>query len=138
MAKAKGRAQERRLPEISGAPEVDEASQDADEEEDGEVEVFHVPLTDEDRIVVRLVTGLRSQLLDFALTQQVRDGGQWYDVVRYDCAHDEVHVDRFRKGRRGSVKKSVCGLDQIEDGYEIANNAIFDGWEENRRRYFNG
>jgi hypothetical protein len=138
MTKAKGRAKERRLPEISGAPEVDEASEDADEEKDGKLDVIPMPLTEEDRIILRMVTGLRGQLLDFALTQQVRDGGQWRDVVRYDCAHGKVHMDRFTKGQSGATKKEICGLEQIEEGYEIAKDAIFDGWEENRWRYFYG
>jgi hypothetical protein len=138
MTKAKGRAQERRLPKISGAPEVNQPSQDADEEEEGQVEVIPMPLTDEDRIILRMETGLRGQLLDFAFVQQVKDGGQWQDVVRYDCEHDTVHMHRFTKGGTGTSRKEICGLDQIEEGYEIVNNAIFDGWEENRRRYFYG
>jgi hypothetical protein len=141
MTKAKGRPQrERGLPEISGAPEADEASPDAEEEaeEYGTLEDYPIYLTEDDRAHVRTVRGLRKQLLDFALVQQVKVDGKWCDVVRYDCAHDEVHVDTYRKGRKKPTKKKVCGLDEIEDGYNRAEAAIFDRWQENRRRYFNG
>jgi hypothetical protein len=140
MTKAKGRhRREAGLPEISGAPEIPKTSPGVDEEpEFGEVEEFKAPLGDDDRVVVRLVTGMRGQLLDFALIQQVRDGGRWRDVVRYDCAHGEVHEDRYVKGRKGATKKEICHLGEIEDGYKYADKAVFDRWEENRRRYFNG
>lgn len=45
-------------------------------------------LSADDRALVRMVTGSRAQLLDFAVVQQVQDGGRWRDVVRYDCAQD--------------------------------------------------
>lgn len=140
MTKAKGRhRQERGLPEISGAPEVAKAPLDADEEDEyGDPQEFKVPLGDDDRAVVRMVFGMRGQLLDFALVQQLRDGGRWRDVVRYDCSHGEVHEDRYVKGQRGATKKEICGLGEIEDGYKVAEDAIFEGWEENRRRYFDG
>jgi len=140
VTKAKGRhRRESQLPEISGAPEVAEASPDADEgDEPGKVEEYKAPLGESDRVVVRIVIGMRGQLLDFALIQQVRDGERWRDVVRYDCSHGEVHEDRYMKGQKGATKKEICGLAEIEDGYKIAEDAIFDGWEENRRRYFDG
>lgn len=141
MTKAKGRHQrESRLPEISGAPEVDETLSDAEEEaeEHGTPEDYPIFLTENDRAHVRTVRGSRKQLLDFAVLQQVKVDGEWCDVIRYDCAHDEVHVDIYRKGRKKPTKKKVCGLDEIEDGYNQAEAAIFDRWEENRRRYFHG
>jgi hypothetical protein len=36
------------------------------------------------------------------------------------------------------MKREVCGLDEIEDGYGRAMVALFDGWVENRRRYLDG
>jgi len=141
MTKPKGRhRRESRLQEISGAPEVEETPSNADdpEEEYGTLEDYPIHLTEDDRAYVRTVRGSRRQLLDFAVLQQVKVDGEWRDVVRYDCAHDEVHVDTYRKGRKKPTKKNVCGLDEIEDGYSQAEAAIFDRWEENRRRYFNG
>ena len=102
MAKAKGRTQERRLPKISGAPEVNQPSQDADEEEEGQVEVIPMPLTDEDRIILRMETGLRGQLLDFAFVQQVKDGGQWQDVVRAELAQSGRKSAVSIKSKKGT------------------------------------
>jgi hypothetical protein len=141
MTKKKGRQDEKRLPEISGAPELNEASPDADEEaeEFGKIEEYPIYLADDDRALVRMVTGSRGQLLDFAVVQQVHDDDGWSDVVRYDCAHGDVHVHSYRKGRNEPTgKRKICGLDEIEDGYKRAEAAIVDRWEENRRRYFNG
>lgn len=140
MTKPKGRhRQESRLREISGAPEVANAAPDADEEDEfGEVQEYKIPLGENDRVVLRMVIGMRGQLLDFALVQQVLDGGRWSDVVRYDCSHGEVHEHRFVKRQRSTIKKEICGLTEIEDGYKVAEDVIFDGWEENRRRYFDG
>jgi hypothetical protein len=140
MTKAKGRhRRESRLPEISGAPEVSEEALDADDEEEfGKLEEYLLYLSDDDRALVRMVTGSRSQLLDFAVVQQVHDGGRWHDVVRYDCAHGDVHVHSYWKGRKQPTKKTICSLDEIEDGYKQAETVVVDRWEENRRRYFNG
>ncbi len=140
MTKAKGRhRRESRLPEISGAPEVEADPPDVDDaEEHVEQMDFPIFLTDDDRGHVRVVTGSWGQLVDFAVAQQVRVDGEWHDVLRYDCAHGTVHLDQYRKGRKKPTKKAVCGLDQIEEGYKEAEEAIFDHWEENRRRYFDG
>jgi hypothetical protein len=139
MAKAKGRhRRESRLPEISGAPEVEEPPTNVgDVEEHHTFDDYPVYLTDDDRAHVRTVSGSRGQLIDFAVVQQVRVDGEWRDVLRYDCAHGEIHLHRYRQGRK-PIKRAVCGLDQIEEGYSRADHAIFGQWQENRRRYFDG
>ncbi len=140
MTKAKGRhRQETGLSEISGAPEVDETPLDAD----GTIEITHtetyvIDLGSDDRIAVRLELGSWKQLVDFAMVQKIRIDGRWRDVVRYDCAHGEVHVHYYRRGQKPPIKKRICGLSDIEDGYKQAETALFDAWEENRRRYFDG
>ncbi|MGH2771497.1 MAG: DUF7718 family protein [Actinomycetota bacterium] len=64
--------------------------------------------------------------------------GTWQDVVRYDCAHEEVHVHFFARGSRKSTKKRVADLSDIKIGYEEAAKRLYDDWMENRRRYFHG
>jgi hypothetical protein len=140
MTKAKGRhRRESRLPEISGAPEANEAPTDADAaDEDVTVEDYPIYLDVDDRAHLHTVRDSRNQLVSFAVMQQIRVDGKWRNVVRYDCAHGEVHVHVYRKGRKEPTKKKVCGLDEIEDGYAEADAAIFGRWQENRRRYFDG
>jgi hypothetical protein len=139
MTKKKGRQDEKRLPAISGGPEINEASDDIDgEEEPTTTERFLIDLGDDDRVAVRLEIGSWGQLVDFAVVQQTRDGQRWRDVVRYDCSHGDVHLHSFRKGRKDAKKKVLCGLSDIEGGYKQAEDAIFDRWEDNRRRYLNG
>ena len=137
MTKAKGRhRREARVPEISGAPEVPEPTSVY---EDTRAETYVVDLSQDDRIIVRDVRGSIGQVVDFVLTQEVLIDGEWHVVVRYDCAHGSVHVHRFKRGRRAPmVKKEICALDDIDEGYALAERTLFDGWEENRRRYFDG
>jgi hypothetical protein len=60
----------------------------------------------------------------------------WSDMT---APMGDVHVHSYRKGRKKPIKKKeICGLGEIEDGYNHAEAAIFGRWEENRRRYFNG
>lgn len=140
MPKARGRPrQQKGVIELSRRPEVDETAPDAD----GTVEVTFserhvVDLDPDNRIAVRLELGSWKQLVDFAMIQQIRLDGKWHDVVRYDCAHGEVHAHVYRKGQKLSTRKRICGLSDIEAGYEEAKTALFDGWIENGRRYRDG
>ena len=138
MPKAKGRFQkERRLKEMSAPPEPSASETTDPSEEPVTTSTFPVPLSDEDRMVVRLTTGQWDQIVDFAIMQQVLVEGKWRDVVRYDCAHGRVHAHAFRFGRDDPVKEwDLRGCDDLEDGYKRAWGVILSEWQASHRRYF--
>ena len=56
----------------------------------------------EAQVVTRTVRARQTgELVEFAIMLQVRDEGTeeaWCDVERVDCAHGQVHADRYTKG----------------------------------------
>jgi len=117
---------------IDPAPEPDDAVEDTWEE----VDVYD--FSPEDRIVLRKETGSVRQLVDFAIQQETKVEGVWKPVRRYDCCHDMVHLDRFNKDGSRERAQKICGLDEIQNGYLIAESAIYDRWETEKERFLRG
>ena len=109
-------------------------------------EVYHMYLTSkrdgrlslEDRACQRLKWDRRTKSLDFAIMQQILVvANDWPDVVRYDCCHGTFHVHRFFR-RRPESRTEIGDLSDLDRNYDIAAEAVVEGWEENRRRYLDG
>jgi hypothetical protein len=72
----------------------------------------------------------KGQVTDFAVQLEVRMGGEWKVVIRYDCSHGFSHVDRYDIG--GKKTKKALNL-----SFESA--LTFGDWDinQNWRRYRN-
>ena len=46
----------------------------------------------------------RGRITEFVVQLEVRSGGVWKEVIRYDCSHEFVHKDCYNiKGRSRKV-----------------------------------
>ena len=146
MTKAKGRHRiEGRVKEVSSAldptgDDITSSSEDDGLDEFDEQEyVIALGSDGQDRAVLRQVFDERDSLVDFALTQEIRLDGRWFPVLRVDCSHGTVHIDRFRKGRMKPIRKQLVGdSSDLDAAYDMACERIYDHWHENRRGYVGG
>jgi hypothetical protein len=101
-----------------------------------------VILSATDQVITRMQLH-KNRLVDFALIQQHRVDADspWLDVAVADCHLDEVHVHWYdhngqRSGRTGIMP--ITSQHDVESGFQIASDMLFDDWEENLRRCLDG
>ena len=75
------------------------------------------------------------KIIKFVVQLEVRSGGPWKEVIRYDCSHDYVHKDCYNiKGQR---KKIILNLN-YEDALILADEDINENWKIYREKYLEG
>ena len=61
--------------------------------------------------------------------------GVWKPAIRYDCAHDFAHRDRYNlKGDRDKEEIALSYTDSLD----LADKDINDNWDIYRRRFLRG
>lgn len=73
--------------------------------------------------------------MDYAVQLEVQVEGLWKAVIRYDCAHDFSHADRYN--RRGEHRKEEVGLPYAES-LTFADEDIDLNWQDYRDRFLRG
>ena len=63
------------------------------------------------------------------------EAGVWKPVIRYDCAHDFAHRDRYNA--KGDRDKDEMALSYSES-LEFADKDINDNWDVYRERFLRG
>lgn len=61
--------------------------------------------------------------------------GEWKPVIRYDCAHNYAHCDRFNL--RGDQLKEELIM-SYEEALTFADDDIDDHWDIYRNRFLQG
>lgn len=140
MGKAKGRNRiEKGVKPVSGAPEP---AVDSPAVVDDEAATFRndytIDLPGGDRVKFRQVLDDRDRLVDFALTHQHQEGTDWFDVARADCAHDEVHLHLWSFTGAEIARRVLADSSDMDDGYDLAEEAVIGAWENNLRRWSHG
>lgn len=77
----------------------------------------------------------RGKVVRFMVQLEVRVQQEWQAVIRYDCAHQYAHCDRFN--HRGEQLKEDLGL-SYEEALTFADDDIDDNWERYRDRFLQG
>jgi len=77
----------------------------------------------------------RGKITEFAVQLEILVKGRWKPVVRYDCAHDFAHRDRYNL--RGVQKKEDLKM-SYKDALTFADDDIDDNWEVYRERFLKG
>ena len=77
----------------------------------------------------------RGKIARFMVQLEVLIQGEWKPVIRYDCAHDYAHCDRFNL--RGDQLKEELGM-SYEEALTFADDDIDDHWETYRNRFLQG
>jgi len=75
------------------------------------------------------------KITKFVVQLEVKIGGTWKEVVRYDCAHDYAHKDLYNnEGKRSKINLYM----NYEDALSFADDDINDNWEIYKRRFLKG
>ncbi|MDQ1745773.1 MAG: hypothetical protein QOD07_36 [Frankiaceae bacterium] len=95
-----------------------------------------------ERVKLRIVSDVdRRFMVEFALVQQTFFRQRWRDVVEVDTCHDvDVHMHRFARSTGARVGdplslRPILSLSDVQIAYDVAYDAVFEKWEDNRRRW---
>ena len=77
----------------------------------------------------------RGKVINFAVQLEVKVNGAWQPVIRYDCAHDFSHIDRYNM--RGEQEKEPLQLPYAES-LTLADDDIDLNWETYKARFLEG
>ena len=75
------------------------------------------------------------KITKFVVQLEIKIGGAWREVLRYDCAHDFAHKDCYDIS--GRCKKINLYVD-YEDALTLADDDINENWEMYRERFLKG
>lgn len=78
---------------------------------------------------------VRGKVVDFVVQLEVKTELGWKPVIRYDCAHDFSHVDRYNV--RGDSQKAALDLPYAE-ALTLADEDINLNWESYQDRFLLG
>ena len=77
----------------------------------------------------------KGKVVDFVVQLELKVENAWKPVIRYDCAHDFSHIDRYNM--RGEQQKEELGLPYAEI-LTLADEDINLNWEAYRERFLRG
>jgi hypothetical protein len=77
----------------------------------------------------------RGKVINFAVQLEVKIDGTWQPVIRYDCAHNFPHIDRYNM--RGEQEKEALQLSYAES-LTLADDDIDLNWETYKTRFLEG
>jgi hypothetical protein len=77
----------------------------------------------------------RGTVVDFVVQLEVNVGGVWQPVIRYDCAHDFSHIDRYNI--HGEKEKEALQLSYAES-LTLADDDIDLNWETYKAKFLEG
>lgn len=77
----------------------------------------------------------KGKVVDFVVQLEVKVGNSWKPVIRYDCAHDFAHVDRYNIS--GETLKEDLHL-SYDECLTLADEDINFNWESYADRFLRG
>lgn len=72
-------------------------------------------------------------MVEFLVQYEIRSGGEWVPVVRYDTAHGFAHRDLFVK--KGAPVKTPLGITDLNMALTFAESDLKTNWQWYRERY---
>jgi hypothetical protein len=100
-----------------------------------------VPMPGVGRIIGRTQFDESHRMTEFSLTAQVYLADTWWDVIRVDTCHGEVHAHymyRTRDYESREVIRPIYCQDDVDDGYQLAETLLIASWTDHVRRWNDG
>jgi len=85
-----------------------------------------------DRLRVKIETQ-KGKVKSFVIQYEAKIDEHWYQIVRYDCAHNYVHRDLIVPD--GSKEKKPIFLSTLEQALLYAEQDLEDRWEWYREHF---
>ncbi|MFF9393243.1 DUF7718 family protein [Streptomyces griseoluteus] len=108
------------------------------------VETFPIYITADDRLTIKQHV-YKGKIVHFAIMQDIREGDIWHHVARIDCCHGTIHRHQYNRAGDDIYDSRVIteipadnGWSVVDAGYQVAQDAMFDEYEENLRRWRDG
>ena len=78
---------------------------------------------------------MAGRITGFTVQLEVKVGGIWKEVVRYDCSHNYEHKDRYNI--KGQCKKISLSLN-YEDALTLTDDDINENWQIYKEKFKRG
>ena len=75
------------------------------------------------------------RVTNFVVQLEVKTGGTWKEVIRYDCSHDFAHKDCYNI--KGECRKINLYLD-YRDALTLADDDINENWGIYKEKFLKG
>ena len=75
------------------------------------------------------------KIMKFVVQLEVKTGGAWKEVIRYDCSHNYTHKDCYNI--KGKCRKINLYLD-YEAALTLADDDFNENWEFYREKFLGG
>lgn len=139
MGRARGRKQERNLPDLGIYPRDD--CYRPPPGEGTETTTYSLQLTAGNRAgVVQTFREGTTEVVSFSVWQAIHVDGEWFDIMRIDTWHGSVH--RHDYTRAGSNQRTVLEVIPTDHAETVighwcdrAEDIIMTEWEDNVRRW---
>jgi hypothetical protein len=100
--------------------------------------LINMPLAGLGRIIGRTQFDESNRMTEFCLTAQVFLAEAWWDVVRVDTCHGEVHAHYMYRTRvdegREIIHPIYCQND-VDRGYQLAYTLLVASWSDHVKRW---
>jgi hypothetical protein len=142
VTKSKGHVQrrERALPDKAIPAPEPERWYPPEPDPDLEYKI-NIPMPGLGRIIGRTQFDESNRMTEFSITAQVFLADAWWDVVRIDTRHAEVHAHykyRTRDYEEREVIKVIHGQNDVDAGYQLAETLLIASWSDNVTRWHGG
>lgn len=142
MTKSKGHVQrrERALPDKAIPPPEPERWFPPEPDPGVEYKI-NIPMSGLGRIIGRTQFDESDRMTEFSLTAQVPLDNAWWDVIRVDTCHGEVHAHymyRTRDYEEREVIKVIYCQNDVDAGYQLAETLLIASWSDNVARWHGG
>lgn len=91
------------------------------------------PLDGDYRVFEHIET-VNGRLVEFAIMIQKPNGEDWYDIIRADCDHHEVHIHVFVPSASRKIIRKINTQNDVIEGYHEAKTAVYDAYEAMEER----
>jgi hypothetical protein len=102
---------------------------------------INMPMPGLGRIIGRTQFDEANRMTEFCMIAQVRLAGAWWDVVRVDTCHGEVHAHymyRTRDYEEREVIHHIYCQNDVDSGYQLAEKLLIASWSDHVTRWHGG
>jgi hypothetical protein len=100
-----------------------------------------IPILGLGRIIGRTQFDESHRMTEFALTAQIYYADAWWDVVRIDSDHGEVHAHYFHRKRDYADREvllTIYSQNDVDTGYQMAEKLLVASWADHVQRWRGG
>lgn len=102
---------------------------------------INLPMGKLGRIIGRTLYDESARMIFFALTAQIFLADAWWDIMRVDTCHGEVHAHymfRTRSYEETETIQVIYSQNDVDGGYQLAEKLLIANWQDHATRWRGG